>query len=213
MLGESELPTERRVPRRLLVRALLRAVLMTGFLVALYYLLPLDRASEGAAVVVLVPGLVVFAVLSGIQIRAILRADHPVLRAVNALATAVPLFLLLFASAYFLVSQAQPEAFTEPLSRTDALYFTVTVFATVGFGDIAPKTASTRILATVQMLGNLIVLGVFVRLVVGAVRTSQQRRVATTASRGAPAPPDVRPPEESSRSRGSGRSQAEDDAG
>ena len=52
----------------------------------------------------------------------------------------VPLFLLLFASTYFLMERASAASFTQPLTRTDALYFTVTVFSTVGFGDISPKS-------------------------------------------------------------------------
>ncbi len=40
-----------------------------------------------------------------------------------------------------------PAAFNETLTRIDSLYFTLTVFATVGFGDIAaghPAGASRR---------------------------------------------------------------------
>ena len=53
----------------------------------------------------------------------------------------VPLFLLLFAANYFLMAQADLGNFNvDSLTRTDALYFTVTVFATVGFGDITATT-------------------------------------------------------------------------
>ena len=51
----------------------------------------------------------------------------------------VPLFILMFATAYYVMGRAESEAFTEALSRTDALYFTVAVFATVGFGDMSPQ--------------------------------------------------------------------------
>jgi Ion channel len=53
-------------------------------------------------------------------------------------AHARPFYLLLFAATYYLMSINRPTAFSEGLGRTDALYFTVSVFATVGFGDIAP---------------------------------------------------------------------------
>jgi hypothetical protein len=36
------------------------------------------------------------------------------------------------------------------LTRTDALYFTVTVFSTVGFGDITAKTETARLVVTGQ---------------------------------------------------------------
>lgn len=127
--------------RRRMVRALGRALLSTLLLIVLYYLLPLDRALNAGAITVLVFGLLVLVGLVGWQIRAILRADYPALRAVEGLAVTIPLFLLLFAVVYFVMAHAQSAAFTQPLSRTDALYFTVTVFATVGFGDIAANTA------------------------------------------------------------------------
>ena len=94
----------------------------------------------------------------------------------HTLAFAVPLFLLLFAAGYSLMSSAAPEAFTEPLSKTDALYFTVTVFATVGFGDIAPITEQARVVVTVQMVADLLVLGVLLQAIVGAVKLGRARR-------------------------------------
>jgi len=67
------------------------------------------------------------------------------------LATTAPLFLLLFATSYFLMTQADADSFSaHPLTRTDTLYFTVTVFATVGFGDISPASQAARLLV---MLG------------------------------------------------------------
>ena len=69
-------------------------------------------------------------------------------------------------------------AFTEPLSRTDGLYFTVTTFATVGYGDIAPRTELTRSLVTIQMLVGLIAVGVIAKLVLGAARVAHERNTA-----------------------------------
>src|SRR5712675_1980474 len=74
------------------------------------------------------------------QVRAITRSPFPLLRGVEALATSIPLFLLLFAATYVVMATISASSFSQPLSRTDAIYFTVTVFATVGFGDITAKT-------------------------------------------------------------------------
>src|SRR3712207_8904455 len=63
---------------------------------------------------------------------------------------------VVFAATYCTISAQQPEAFSEPLNRTDGLYFTMTVFATVGFGDITPTTELTRLLVTLQMVVNLL---------------------------------------------------------
>ena len=125
---------------RRVVATLLRALGSTVVLVALYYLLPLDPSSIGVTVGMLAFGLVALVGLVAFQVRSIIRAKYPALRAVGALATSVPLFLLLFAGTYFVMGGISEANFSEPMTRTDALYFTVTVFATVGFGDIVATT-------------------------------------------------------------------------
>lgn len=113
-------------------------------LVALYYVLPLDRLFDVNVVVVLVVGVALLARMIAWQVRAIERSTYPGIRAVQSLASTTPLFLLLFASTYYVLSLGDPETFTEPLTRTDALYLTVTIFATVGFGDISAKVETAR---------------------------------------------------------------------
>jgi hypothetical protein len=84
----------------------------------------------------LVIGLVAFTGLVGYQVRSIIRSPFPGLRAIEALATSVPLYLALFASTYFVMARLSAGSYGGPLIRTDALYFTATVFSTVGFGQI-----------------------------------------------------------------------------
>jgi hypothetical protein len=89
-------------------------------------------------------------------------------RAVGALATTAPLFLLLFAATYFLMAKTSPASFTDHLTRTDALYFTVTTFSTVGFGDITAVSQSARLVVTAQMILDLLILGLGIRVFIGA---------------------------------------------
>ena len=56
------------------------------------------------------------------------------------------------------------------LRAIEAVGFTVTVFATVGFGDITPTTQTTQLLVSLQMLLDLVVLGVVVKVIFGAAR-------------------------------------------
>jgi Ion channel len=169
------------VPRRLVVRALLRASLTATALVALYFMLPLTGSLDGSAVLLLVVGLLAFTSVVTWQVRAVLRSRYPGLRAIEALAAAVPLFLLVFAAVYLRMADADAGAFSELLGRTDALYFTITVFATVGFGDITPRTDLARVATMVQMLGDLLVVGLVLRVMLGAVKTGLQRRAAAQA--------------------------------
>ena len=61
------------------------------------------------------------------------------------------------------------------------MYFSTTVFTTVGFGDITAKTEAARLVVTIQMWLDLVFLGLVVRLVVNAVKFSQQRRAVETS--------------------------------
>lgn len=170
-----------RVERRRVVVALLRASASTVALVVLYAALPLDEPVGPATIGWLVVGLLVFCGLVTLQLRSILRARHPGMRAVEAIGTAVPLFVLVFAATYLMLSSGQPRSFTEPLRHVDALYFATTVFSTVGFGDIAPRSDAARLIVTLQMVGNLVVLGSLARVVTGAVRIGRQRQADLTA--------------------------------
>jgi hypothetical protein len=95
---------------------------------------------------------------------------------VEALAISVPLFLLLFASTYVVISGISVGDFSEPLTRTDALYFSITVFATVGFGDIVPKTEGARLVVTGQMVADVVIVGIAAKAIAGAVSQGRQRR-------------------------------------
>jgi voltage-gated potassium channel len=78
------------------------------------------------------------------------------------------------------MSRGDPTTFTAPLSRTDALYFTVTIFATVGFGDISAKSEAARLVVTAQMILDLIILGLGARIILGAVQRGRERTSAET---------------------------------
>ena len=170
--------------RRIIVGAVLRTILSTAALVALYYLLPLDQPLNGNTLTRLIIGLVVFAGNTGLplftawQIRTIVGSRYPAIRAFEALGLIAPFYVVLFASTYFLMEHASPGNFSQPLTRTDALYFTVTVFATVGFGDITAKSQPARVVVTVQMIVNLVLLGAGARILLGAVSRGQQRRLS-----------------------------------
>lgn len=95
----------------------------------------------------------------------------PFCRSVEALAVTVPLYILLFAATYYGMAVQEPASFdVEGLTRVDTLYFTVTTFSSVGFGDISAASQTARILVTIQMMLNLLVLGAGIRVFVGAAR-------------------------------------------
>ncbi|WP_433559772.1 potassium channel family protein [Pseudonocardia xinjiangensis] len=168
---------ERRHPyRRAVVVSVLRSVLTTTVLVVLYYLVPLRLTLDVGTWLRFLAVLVLLAVLTARQVQAILRSDIPRVRAVEAVATGLPILLLVFAAIYVVIDANQPDSFNEALSRTDALYFTVTVFATVGFGDIVPLTELARVVTMLQMVTGLLAVGLVVRVVLGAAQVAVRRR-------------------------------------
>ena len=169
-----DVPAAERAWVHIVVTAV-RAVVTASVLVALYYLLPLDDLSGTSAVGGLVIAILVFLGLVAWQIWRILRSAHPETRAIQALVVVLPLFILIFASAYYVMGHAEPADFSEALTRSDALYFTVTVFSTVGFGDVSAQGETTRLVVTGQMILDLIFLGAGIRIILGAVQRSKER--------------------------------------
>jgi voltage-gated potassium channel len=172
------------IQRRLVTVALLRALATTILLVTLYYVLPLRAMSGVPAAVVFTVGLLVLLAAAGWQVRTVLLSPNPAVRAIEGVAATAPLFLLLFAATYYILAQSHPGSFNvQRLDRTDALYFAVTVFTTVGFGDITATSQTSRIVVTLQMILDLIVLGLGVRVFLGAVRLGRDRNAASRPTR------------------------------
>jgi voltage-gated potassium channel len=169
----------------MVVLTLLRVLGANVAILAIYYLLPLDRTSTRGAIVMLGVGLSGLVVLIVFQVRGIIRAEYPVLRAVPALAISAPLFLLLFAGTYYVLGGLSASNFSESMTRTDALYFTVTVFATVGFGDITATSEPARALVTGQMVAGIVIVGLGARIIVDAIKHGrEQSPVPSRAERG-----------------------------
>ena len=145
-------------------------------IIGMYYIIPMNTREFGAGSIVLLilAGLAFLAVLAW-QVREIFRAEMPGLRAVQAVVVAVPLFLTGYAALYVILSEGQG-GFTEQMTRTSALYFSVVIFSSVGFGDIAPTSDLNRIVVMSQMLAGLVFIATVIRLFFGASKMSLQRR-------------------------------------
>ncbi|MFH8935441.1 potassium channel family protein [Streptomyces griseosporeus] len=162
--------------------ALARAGLIAATLVAVYYLLPLDRPGQAATTALLVCGLLAVAGVFAWEVRTIVHAPNPRLKAVEALAATVALYLVLFAGTYYLLERSAAGSFSEPLTKTDALYFTLTTFTTVGFGDISARSQAARVATMFQMAGGLVVVGVAARILAQAVQTGLRRQGGQAAA-------------------------------
>lgn len=143
-----------------------RIVITVAALVVVYAAAPVDTRTTVGAVLLMAAAGVVFAAVFTHHVRALQHSPHPILRAANLLTTTLTVFILGFSLTYLALAEANPSFFSEPLGKVSAVYFTVTVLATVGFGDITATTDVTRAVVTLQMLGGITLLGVLVRYVV-----------------------------------------------
>jgi voltage-gated potassium channel len=175
------LPEHPRERRRVLARSGLRILGIVLGMLVLYAVVPVPGSSGAAALVGMFVGLAFFVVLVGWQLHTIVRAEHPVLRAVETIAFALPMLVVVFAFTYLTISRADPHSFTEPLGRVDAMYFTVSTVSTVGLGDITPVSPGARIVVTFQMLFDLALLAGLVRLLILATRTGLRRKEGETS--------------------------------
>jgi voltage-gated potassium channel len=172
-------PLTPRQRRRTLALVTLRVLATATVIVALYYLLPLNHLGGMPVSVPLTVGLLLLTAAGAWQIRAVLEAKQPTIRAIEALAGYVSLLLVLFASCYYVMSRADTTSFNiQRLTRTDTLYFTLTVFSTVGFGDINATSQVARIVVMVQIVLDLVVLGLGLRVLTQAVHVGVTRRQA-----------------------------------
>lgn len=178
---------DRRQQQRVLARTAIRILLSIVLLFTLYGAMPVaDRTGLGTLIELLV-GLIIFAAVLGWQVLKIMGAEHPELRAAEALAIAVPVVLIVFSFTYLSLSRAQPGSFSEPLDHVRSVYFVITVISTVGFGDITPKTDAAMILVSFQIMLDLVLLVGIVRAVffaaqIGVRRRQTEREKATSES-------------------------------
>jgi len=167
---------ERRV-RRALHRLLEIAGVALGSLLA-YFILPLDgRLGE-----VLAAGLVLVAAVALVPLairraREVLVADQPMLVAAQSLTSALTLMIVAFSAAYYVLGTKYPSQVPGVHTKIDGLYFSVTILSTVGFGDITATGQGARVLVTVNMIVNLVLVGLSVRVVSWALSQREGKEV------------------------------------
>lgn len=174
-IDQAEQRRQRRAAAKVVMVVGLRSAATTAALIAAYYLIPVRAKTYTQQLLWLLAALAVFAAIVAFQLRIILNSPHPRQRAVEAWTMGVPLFLIVFARIYLTLSTYTSDAFSSNLDRSGSLYFTITVFSTVGFGAITPKTGFARLIVSAQMLLDLVLFGAIVKLLLGAV----QRNIAT----------------------------------
>jgi len=164
------------------VGATLTIIIAWALILGAYYVLPFSHISSPHSVLRLGAVAALVAAVLVWQIRRISIAELPELRAIEALGIVIAVFLVGFSIIYLSMSHSSVRTFTQVLNHTRALYFTISVFSTVGFGDITPRTDTARLVVATQMLLDLAIIGAVVRLIFNAARS----RVAATNGQAGP---------------------------
>jgi len=182
-VGFVELAAHKR--RRALARVVVRTVITVAILITVYAIISPDDLVHGNVGARLVMSLLVFVGVLVWQFFAVMHDPTPELRAGAAMITAVTLLVLMFSMTYAVMAAGHPEWFSHPVDKSSAVYFTVTVLATVGFGDITAVSQTARWVVTAQMIVDLTLVVALGRVLVTAARAGrerQQRRAATDAT-------------------------------
>jgi Ion channel len=172
------MPTQRRGPDGLrpILQTLAETLLVTVVIGLVYWLLPIQDRVNAGWVLRLVGGLLLTGGVLAWQVRSISKSTRPILRAVRGIVVSIGIFVIAFATTYLSISHGQSSSFNSELSKLDALYFTVTVVATVGFGDIVPRSNLARSVTTVQMLLDLVFIATAGRLLITTATHSRDGR-------------------------------------
>jgi voltage-gated potassium channel len=144
-----------------------------------YFRLPaatLSITDVGVAVALVLAALGVLLWLFVRQIRRVPTADAPMVQSISALVVVFVPFLLLFSYIYLSLAARGEGQMVGLKTHLDALYFTVTMLTTVGFGDISPSGQVARAVATTQMLVNVIFLGFLVRVAFQVAQNARRSR-------------------------------------
>jgi voltage-gated potassium channel len=165
---------DRPARRKALLAAVTRTVIAVVLILGIYFILPVGTGKDLSSSAVIIRGVValgLFGFALAMRFRRIQTAELPEVRAVEGAVTALFIFLVLVAMVHLSVSATWPGSYSEQLTSGSALYFTTTVFATVGFGDIVAVSERARMVVTGQMIIDLAVLALIVRVLFTAAKS------------------------------------------
>jgi voltage-gated potassium channel len=109
------------------------------------------------------------------RLQKVLTSDRPGFEAAEALVQLVAMLITGFAAVLYAMNRDGTQV-AGLSTRVDAVYFTVTTLSTVGYGDIHATSQGARLVVTVQIVFDLLFLGVLVRVFIGAAKRRVSER-------------------------------------
>ena len=164
-------PDALRARRRAIGRSVARTVLLLVVVTAVFSLVPVQALTLGGTILISAVfgiGLIGIASLIVWQVTAYQDASMSGQAVSRACWLRSTLLCCSSPSATTCWRVADPEEIVGLKTRTDALYFSLTIVSTVGFGDVHAEGQAARAIVTLQLAFNLL----FVSLAVAAARAA-----------------------------------------
>jgi voltage-gated potassium channel len=153
-----------------------RALLVLAAVLGTYYAAPVGDLPSGAGIILSVAGLLAgVVVLAWLILRHVQRLLHsdPTDESVrlDSLVFIIYLVVPMFALGYYALDQSDGTQFEDLATKTDALYYTVSTLATVGFGDVHASGQLARGLVTVQIVFDLVFVAMLISVLTRQIRS------------------------------------------
>jgi phosphatidylglycerophosphate synthase len=176
-VSEPQIPTARHVVRQG-APAVLAAIGVAAVILWAYYVLPMPEGDDPPwlVVVTIVVVSLVYIVAGVSALFRIHRSPHPLRTGIVMLVVMLTAIVVIFALAYLSLSIDNVDNFNVPLDKISALYFTMTILSTVGFGDIHAQTHPAMIAVMIQMVVSLTLITTLARVLVEATRRATRKR-------------------------------------
>lgn len=175
------LPTEhlmtggdRRQMRRAAWESVFRVTAVVAVLALLYAFAPLGQRLGASVLFELCGALFALTFVTVWEFRNVARSSYPEFRALEAAAVTLALFLVSYAAIYYVMSEQVADSFNEHLTRLDSLYFTMTTFSTVGYGDIVAHTEVARAVVTSQIVIDLLLIALIGKALFSTARRRRE---------------------------------------
>ena len=168
------------------VERLGRSALVLLSVMVVYYAVPVGDVPSGREVVLsalgVLGGVALLAWLMVRQVRRLLHRTGDKSVRLDSLVFLVYLVIPLFALGYYALERGDGAQFESLNTKTDALYFTTSTLATVGFGDVHATGQLARGLVTVQIVFDLVFVAALVSILSGQIRERAATRRASTVA-------------------------------
>lgn len=141
---------------------------------------PIGRSGSVAAWTVFVLAMLACCAGAGELISTVIYAEWVVIKygvvgLVSAAACGTAAVLSVFAYVYWLLSGLSPASFNLPLSRVDAIYFTLGTFTTTGTGRLTPQSSPAELLVCCQVVLGWGFVAVLIALLVPRAAAARKR--------------------------------------